>query len=818
VPRDLLVQTAAGFDEVYVTQTTVLRNAHIETGDDRDIVHLGEQAMGSNGLEVTFRDTFELGSSTTDQNAQTFTVTGLSGITHRGGESYTAVMDNSNKLVNLSIALGADGTIEDAAINGGLSLDETHDHEGIAFTNATRNSVFVSDEDVPAGVREYSLDNGAILQTVDVPAVFDNRVFNRGLESFTRRADGLQMWTANEEALSVDGPLATDTAGTVVRLLEYIVSGNTVTPGAQFAYVVDPVHGPGAMGQSGLSDLVVLDDGTLLALERSGQVGLPVFRSRIYEIDFTDATRIDAAPFDDGLIGETFTPVTKRLLWESTELNQNLEGLTLGPMLTNGNWSLLGITDDGDPLSTNALVSFELFDAGPAPEPDNGFDTTIHGNLCIDTGNIVTYLNGDDGYIELGDSVVLDAVKVMKDTKIKTGNGHDDVTIVASAFGTSYKSNSSTWKQYCRPIRYCPYGNLRIYTGDGEDVIRVGEQWVNDTGVNAANASDDHQLVKVYGSLHINSGDARRHVPSDSEIAAAEYDETQNGETLPGTDTVLLYGVRVYKNAEICTGDGDDEVVVQQVTVGVEQCASKCEPKHSRPQRTHKAVYGTLMCPTSNGDDYSKREAKYGREHKKHRASYDYIYEASEKQACRAAHRAEKLARRYGMFRDKTPDCQPPANDCRIDYVPKHRPKYCAFGNVSIRTGYGDDSVHIGESNIVPLDATTENGHTDVSVRVFGNLIVRTGSGEDTLDVHHVKVGGTACLDTGSDPDTMTIDYLCACRIYATLGAGDEEIMTVSNSKAAWAKLSGGLGELEVLVEIDNEFEHLETSGFGAEE
>ncbi len=39
---------------------------------------------------------------------------------------------------------------------------------------------------------------------------------------------------------------------------------------------------------------------------------------------------------------------------------QNLEGLALGPRLANGNWALLGVVDDGDSLSSNTIVSFEL--------------------------------------------------------------------------------------------------------------------------------------------------------------------------------------------------------------------------------------------------------------------------------------------------------------------------------------------------------------------------------------------------------------------------------------------------------------------------
>ena len=66
-------------------------------------------------------------------------------------------------------------------------------------------------------VYEYTLaKSGKHLQVVEMPPVFKTQVFNRGLESLTRRADGKEMWTANEEALTADGPQSTTSAGTVV--------------------------------------------------------------------------------------------------------------------------------------------------------------------------------------------------------------------------------------------------------------------------------------------------------------------------------------------------------------------------------------------------------------------------------------------------------------------------------------------------------------------------------------------------------------------------------------------------------------------------
>ncbi len=308
--------------------------------------------------------------TTTDQHGVPFTIIGLSGITYRGDNHYTAVMDNSNKIVNLDIDLNPDGGIKSATVTGGVTIATARDYEGIAYTNPERNSVFLSNEATPPppALYEYSLDRGELLQTVKMPPVFIHQVDNRGLESLTRRSDGKEMWTANEEALTSDGSASTATNGTVIRLQRFTVDGNTVTPAEQYAYVVAPIHsGIGLPICSGVSDLMELPDGRLLALERSAREGLPPFETRIFLIDFTHATDISQGDLAGGLIGKTYTPVTKVELFTSTKIGENLEGLCLGPKLANGNWAVLGVVDSGDPISRNTVVAFEFSDPTSLP-------------------------------------------------------------------------------------------------------------------------------------------------------------------------------------------------------------------------------------------------------------------------------------------------------------------------------------------------------------------------------------------------------------------------------------------------------------------
>jgi hypothetical protein len=309
---------------------------------------------------IEHRGTVLLGGTAVDQHGVPFAVGGLSGITHAGGSTWLCVMDNSDKVVILDVGLNSDGSIATADIVGGLTLEEARDFEGIAFTTADRGSVLISDEGVPS-VREFSLAAGLLVGVLPTPSVFDHIRSNRGFESLTRRCENGDSWTANEEALTVDGPTATPTDGTIVRLLRHDASSPDPVAAEQYAYEVEPMHGPflpGQSGQSGLCDLVALPGGTLLALERSLALAAPLFLTRIFQVDFSGASDVSALPALDGAV---FTPVAKELLWSGPA--SNLEGLALGPSLPQAERVLLGIVDSGDPISQNRLVAFALIGA-----------------------------------------------------------------------------------------------------------------------------------------------------------------------------------------------------------------------------------------------------------------------------------------------------------------------------------------------------------------------------------------------------------------------------------------------------------------------
>jgi hypothetical protein len=307
-------------------------------------------------LALTVGAGVTIAASATDQNGASFTIAGMSGVAYAGpvgdgAHAFWVVLDNSDKLVLLHVRFAGTGAVSSAAVVRGLRLADVLDFEDIAITSA--GTALLVEEGTPS-IREYNLTSGAFVRAIAPPAVFSNRRANFGFESLTLATPASSAWTANEEALTPDGPLSTAIAGSVVRLLQLQMPGGVAQ--GQFAYRTEAMHGPViGGGRSGLSALVQLPSRRLIALERSLAATVPPFLSRFYEVTVDGATDVSGLP---ALASATYTAVSKRLLLSTGQTN--LEGLCLGPRLDSGGYVMLGVVDDADPISVNRVVSFVI--------------------------------------------------------------------------------------------------------------------------------------------------------------------------------------------------------------------------------------------------------------------------------------------------------------------------------------------------------------------------------------------------------------------------------------------------------------------------
>ena len=289
---------------------------------------------------------------------------GLSGIAYAGGDRYYSVNDSGGTMHPMTIKMDyATGAITGCVVHAAVALDGI-DLEGVAYDPAS-DSVFTSDE-ADASIRQHTV-TGEYLGALPVPGVLAAFRSNFSLESLSMRGDGLELWTCNEESLNNatlgvnDGSLSTTTQGSLVRLTRF-ARPNVRAPwvySGQWAYRTDPIRGnivPG-FSRSGVADLCALPDGTLLVLEREFSVNFfYAFKSRIYRVGVDGAT--DIADIGS-LVGATFTPVEKALLWDKSVAFSNFEGICLGPRLDDGSLSLVLISD-GDDEASETLFALKL--------------------------------------------------------------------------------------------------------------------------------------------------------------------------------------------------------------------------------------------------------------------------------------------------------------------------------------------------------------------------------------------------------------------------------------------------------------------------
>lgn len=193
---------------------------------------------------------------------------------------------------------------------------------------------------------------------------------NLAFESLTVSPDGTRLFTATENALAQDGPAATLTTGSPSRIIAFDTA--TRSPVAEFVYLNDPVAAaPNPAGQfttNGLVELLALSSTEFIALERSFSVGAG-YSVQLFHIDISNATNVIGI---DSLSGANFTAATKTLLFDLDTLGitlDNLEGVSFGPTLANGNRSLVLVSDNNfTPGLFTQFLAFEV-SAAAVPEP-----------------------------------------------------------------------------------------------------------------------------------------------------------------------------------------------------------------------------------------------------------------------------------------------------------------------------------------------------------------------------------------------------------------------------------------------------------------
>jgi len=218
-------------------------------------------------------------------------------------------------------------------------------------------------------IYELSRD-GHFPDTFPIPAQMHMQATNNGprkngtFEGLGFTPDGKYMFVSVEEPRYEDGPRAglKDTTAWI-RIIKYNLQ--TRQPIAQFAYKLAPIAAAPVPADgfaiNGIPDILVLSENQLLIMERSFSTGVKNCTIRLYKADLSHATDVSAI---QSLQTDThFTPVVKKPLFNFESLNtyvDNVEGMTLGPLLPNGHRSLICVADNN--FSDKEETQFYIFE------------------------------------------------------------------------------------------------------------------------------------------------------------------------------------------------------------------------------------------------------------------------------------------------------------------------------------------------------------------------------------------------------------------------------------------------------------------------
>jgi hypothetical protein len=262
------------------------------------------------------------------------------------------------------------------------------DPEGIVIHPLTGN-LLLSDEYGPsvieinrAGqlVRRYSLPSNVLPRNAASGVVnYANNTgntagkrANRGFEGLAISPDGRTLYAMLQSAMLDEG----GSNGTVNRIVAF--DTRTARPLAQYAYRME-----GNSQGRGISALVAINDHEFLVLERNNRglgvdANLASANKKVFRIDLTGATDVTGLNLITAPVG-SWTPVTKALtpwldLAATTTLGhpslaalggvspEKLEGLTVGPRLSDGSYLILAGTDNDYSATQNGSnVQFDVY-------------------------------------------------------------------------------------------------------------------------------------------------------------------------------------------------------------------------------------------------------------------------------------------------------------------------------------------------------------------------------------------------------------------------------------------------------------------------
>lgn len=213
---------------------------------------------------------------------------------------------------------------------------------------------------------QYAKLNGEFSSSFSLPKNLNMQKVEKGprsngvLEGITFNNKYSTLYTNVEEPLYDDDTQATIAKGGLIRIFKFDTKSRKNT--AQYAYMLDPIarqpNPTTGFAVNGISTIQYYANNQLLVVERSYSTGKQACTIKVYLCELSKATDVKNLA---SLQNQEFKIASKKLILNMDDLNifiDNIEGVTFGPKLANGQQTLLFVTDNNfsDKQKTQILL------------------------------------------------------------------------------------------------------------------------------------------------------------------------------------------------------------------------------------------------------------------------------------------------------------------------------------------------------------------------------------------------------------------------------------------------------------------------------
>ncbi|RCS27367.1 esterase-like activity of phytase family protein [Polaribacter sp. WD7] len=339
----------------------------------------------SGQVKLNYLDEFIIQDSLTFKNT---IVGGLSGIDYAHNTFYFVVDDAQNpRIISAKIKIN-DGEIQNVHFTDVVLLEKS---KHTFFNNNTLDleSIFVDEKENIYLVSEGSIKKkklpsvfkvdkkGIFLERFHLPKHLSNLKnikHNAAFEASSRAIHKDGFWIAMEGVLKSDGKEASFQKTNSPIRITYIHK-STKKAIHQYAYQLEAIPKPpkGNINLNGVTAILEYKKNSFLVVERIYQNGYGAYGNTIKIFEATVDENTTNTLQIEALVDNVFYPLKKRLLLDFDDIrNQltegivdNIEGITFGPKLSNGNQSLLLVSDDNFQIygkQLNQLILLEIVD------------------------------------------------------------------------------------------------------------------------------------------------------------------------------------------------------------------------------------------------------------------------------------------------------------------------------------------------------------------------------------------------------------------------------------------------------------------------